>query len=308
MSRRRGGARSSWSAVRILIGLLVATLAASIAGLACAASILFVGNSFIYGEGSPEVSGYRPDSVSDLNKRGFSGVAALFKTFTEEAGLDYDVSLETVGGSGLKLHYDRRRELIDRRWDEVVLTGQSLLDTDNPGDPASLVEYSGKLAELFHRRNPEVEVWINATWSRPDQTYPETGHWHGQPIGAMALDVRAGADAAAKASAAIKGVIPAGQAFTRAIDAGVAEADPDMPEDGKLDLWAPDGHHASASGYYLEALVVFGAVTGKDPAALGPAETAAAGIGLTPDQAAALQQVAHDELAAEAAPAAPKGQ
>jgi hypothetical protein len=304
MSRKCGRRRRLGPAVRVLIGLLAATLAASSAGLACAASILFVGNSFIYGQGSPEVRGYRPDAVSDLNRRGFSGVAALFKTFTQEAGLDYDVSLETIGGSGLKLHYERRRDLIDRRWDEVVLTGQSVLDTDNPGDPASLVEYSGKLAELFHRRNPDVDVWVNATWSRPDQTYPEGGRWRGQPIGAMALDVRAGADAAAKASPFVKGVIPSGQAFTRAIDAGVAEANPDLPEDGKLDLWAPDGHHASATGYYLEALVIFGAVTGKDPAALGPTESAAAELGITPDQATALQKIAHNQLAAATAPAA----
>ncbi len=117
----------------------------------------------------------------------------------------------------------------------------------------------------------------------------------------MARDVRAGYDVAAAASPAIRGVIPVGEAWNRAFDAGVADANPyDGLQAGQVDLWAYDRYHASTYGYYLEALVVFGAVTGRDPRTLGGRETAAVELGLSPAQAIALQQVAHDELAAQA--------
>ena len=53
-----------------------------------------------------------------------------------------------------------------------------------------------------------------------------------------------------------------------------------------------------AFGYYLEALMVFGKVTGKDPLSLGDSETVADDIGFSKPQTHALQQIAHDELAA----------
>jgi hypothetical protein len=37
----------------------------------------------------------------------------LFKEFTREAGLDYDVSLETVGGKDFDFHMSEKRVVID---------------------------------------------------------------------------------------------------------------------------------------------------------------------------------------------------
>ena len=110
-------------------------------------SILFVGNSFTFGAGSP-VRFYRADTVTDLNNEGIGGVPALFKSFTQQAGLPYD-------------HY-----------------------------------------------------------------------------------------------------------------------------------------HASAHGYYLETLVIFGSITGRDPRSLGDNECSAYELGFTRLQVKALQQIAYDELAA----------
>jgi hypothetical protein len=79
---------------------------------------------------------------------------------------------------------------------------------------------------------------------------------------------------------------------------GVADSNPyDGIEGGKLDLWAQDHYHASRYGSYLEALVVFGAITGRDPRSLGKNECAAFELGLSTSQTADLQQVAFDELA-----------
>ncbi|WP_312487135.1 hypothetical protein [Sphingomonas sp.] len=91
-----------------------------------AETILFVGNSFTFGANSP-VMRYRPDAVRDLNKEGIGGVPALFKTFAEQAGQDWTVSLETSPGKDLAFHYEQKRREIDRRWDVVILQDYSTL-------------------------------------------------------------------------------------------------------------------------------------------------------------------------------------
>jgi hypothetical protein len=206
-----------------------------------------------------------------------------------------------VPGVGLDHHYLQKRALLDRAWDEVVLSGYSTLDRDHPGEPAMLVDYSGRLARMFHCRNPAAVVHLNATWSRADQTYLPTGHWHGQPISAMALDVRAGNDVALRASSYLQDVIPVGEAWNRAFATEVADPNPyDGIAAGQLNLWAQDQYHASTAGYYLEALVIFGRVAHRDPLTLGAHEQAAAELGLPSSAAVALQHIAHDELAAQA--------
>ena len=273
----------------------VAILAAAPAaahGSGDAQSILFIGNSFTYGAHSP-VWKYRADTVTDLNHDGVGGVPALFKLFTEEAGLNFSVSLETSGGKTLKWHWDNKKALVDRSWDDVVLQDLSVLNRARPGDATNLIDYAGRFARLFAARNPKVKIGLTATWSRPDQTYPPTGHWHGQPITAMALELRRDYDKAAAASPLIDKVNPVGQAFNCAIAAGVADPDPyDGIDFGKLDLWAYDHYHASTPGYYLEALTVFIDVTGKDPRAFGPHEQAADELGISPEDAVRLQRVA----------------
>src|SRR3546814_2751602 len=109
----------------------------------------------------------------------------------------------------------------------------------------------------------------------------------------MALDLRRGYDAADAASAAIDRVNPVGQAFNCAIQAGFADPNPyDGIAYDQLDLWSYDHYHASIAGYYLEALVVFAGITGKDPRTLGKGENAAGALGLSGGQAARLQRVA----------------
>jgi hypothetical protein len=262
-------------------------------------SVLFVGNSFTFGAGSP-VRFYRADTVTDLNNEGIGGVPALFKSFTTQAGLPYDVYLETRGGSGLEFHLENKLGVIGQRpWDTVVMHGQSTLDFDKPRDPAKLIATSRQLSEFFRERNPKVQVHLMATWSRADETYPAGGAWFGKPIEAMARDVRAANDQAAAGAPAIKSVIPVGEAWTRAMQAGVADPNPyDGIEAGKLNLWTYDHYHASAHGYYLEALVIFGSLTGRDPRSLGDNECSGYELGFNRTQVKALQQIAFDQLAA----------
>jgi hypothetical protein len=275
---------------------------ASLGGTAAAApatTILFIGNSFTFGASAgapPLVQNYRPDTVTDLNGSHIGGVPALFKAFTQQAGLDYEVSLETSPGKGLDWHYEHRLADISRPFDKVLLQSYSTLDARKPGDPDTLVTYSGLLAKAFHDKNPKVDVRLTATWSRADQTWKPTGAWYGKPISQMALDVRAGYDKAAHASSLIGGVIPVGQAWNRAIASGLADANPFDGKDTGINLWAPDAYHASVYGYYLEALTIFGSVTGRDPRSLGSGDHVAQDLGIDAAAAAALQKVAAEQL------------
>ena len=286
--------RSLWRAqCALMLALLIA------AGNSSAGSILFIGNSFTFAYGSP-VRYYRGDSVTDLNRDGQGGVPALFKSFTTQAGLSYDVYLETQPGVGIDWHLEHKLDVIGARaWDTVVMHGFSTLDAKKPGDPGVLIASVRQMAEALRAKNSKVDIRVMATWPRADLTYQPQGAWYGKPIEAMAHDVRDGYN---RAAAGIPGVsvIPVGDAWVRAMHTGVADANPyDGIEAGKVNLWTYDSYHGSTYGYYLEALVLFGAITGKDPRALGEFECSGFELGLSPPQVGALQQVAFDQLAAE---------
>ena len=279
-----------------------AALAALVAVPAEARTILFIGNSFTFGANSA-AHYYKSETVTDLNGPGATGktvggVPAMFKSFTKQAGLDYTVSVETVGGKGMDFHYAEKRALIDKPWDVVVMHGYSTLDQANPGNPALLIQSAKQMTDMLRARNGRAEVWLDATWSRADQTYPEGKPWHGKPIQQMGTDIAVAYDQAAKAAGAT-GVVPVGLAWNRAFDTNFADDNPyDGIAAGKIDLWSYDHYHASAFGYYLEALLVFGKVTGKDPLSLGDKESVAEDMGFSARETHALQQIAHDQLAA----------
>ncbi len=274
-----------------------------------ATRILFVGNSFTYGAHSAAMH-YETDQVHDLNPpdrlgRTIGGVPALFKEFTREAGLDYDVSLETVGGKGFDFHLAEKRAVLDKPWDVVVGHGYSTLDEAHPGNPALLISTTRQIADMFAAQNPRVKFYLLATWSRADKVYPADAPapWQGTDIRQMAKDVEAGYEAAAKnAGAHVAGIISMGLAWNAAIDQGAARANP-YDDSGalKMDLWAYDSYHASALGYYLEAALDFGKVTGKDPMLLAAkgVDHVAEDLGISPAQQQTLLKLAHDALTAQ---------
>ena len=278
----------------ILAGLLILCLGEL---GAAGRTVLFIGNSFLFGAGSA-VRFYRADTVTDLNNEGIGGVPALFKSFTQQAGLDYDVSLETRGGSGLDFHLAEKLGVIGgKSWDTVVMHGFSLLDAQKPRDPAKLIATSKQMADVLRGKNPKVELFLISTWARADNVYPAKGAWTGQTVEAMTKDVRAAYDQAAT-GAAVKAVIPVGESWLRAMQSGVADSNPyDGIDAGKLNLWTYDSYHASTHGYYLQALVIFGTLTGLDPRSLGDNECSGYELGMSRAEVKSLQQVAFDQLA-----------
>lgn len=191
-------------------------------------------------------------------------------------------------------------------------------------DLESFRTYAVKLAEFAtsgeadgsipanQNANAATQVYLYETWARPNlvvgaqetSTDQETGEVTTYPITApeyylsledMTADLRDAYRGLAEANPIFEGVAPVGEAFMHAVQQGIATRDPYAPDagtDGKVDLWWDDNLHASKYGSYLSGLTLFGTITGLDPRSLGAGERAAVDLGITPAEAAALQDVA----------------
>ena len=176
-----------------------------------------------------------------------------------------------------------------------MLQEYSTLDPDEPGDATNTIAAARALTKVVHDRNPNVDVSLVATWTRPDLTFPAGKHWSGQPVERMALDLRRADEQVRKDAPSITRVIPVGEAFNCAIRRGIADPDPyDGVRTGEIDLWAADHYHASTEGYYLEALTIFAAVTGMDTRKLGGMEGAAVDLAISRSVARKLQGIAFE--------------
>jgi hypothetical protein len=266
---------------------------------ACAgdgARVLFIGNSYTFGSTSA-LRYFRAETVEDLYQTDFGGVPALVGLFADQAGVDLDVSHATSSGFGLHDHVGAGLERFDRPWDCVVLQSLSMLDRQAPGDPQRLVEASAVLAEAVRARNDAAQILFFATWPRADYVHLDGRPWSGQGLARMTADIRAGYERAAGRVGADDAIIPVGDAWLEAIQAGLAVENPyqGVPY-GQVSLWSYDQHHASPYGSYLSALVIFARLTGLDPRSLGETELAAWELGIEPGLAAGLQAAAREAV------------
>lgn len=268
-----------------------------------AKQILFIGNSFFHGEFDP-TQHYNAANVVDLNNMGYGGVPGIFKQLTVDAGLNYTATIEAVSGQSLQYHYQNKLPQIgSKAFDIVVMADYSTLDQANPGNPTKLYTYSKLLEQYIHgginpHPNPNARVFLMATWARADQIYKTTtSPWYGQTVEKMADDLQNAYLQAAANDPSIEGVIPVGEADARAVTEGIADRNPyDSVTDGFVKVWNIDNYHASAWASYLEALVLFGRITGLDPRTLSPDGAAPKGLGLTSMQASAAATVAWEQL------------
>lgn len=283
-------------------------------GIASVPRILFMGSSVTWGY--TEVENFGTGTVKDLNGctvteggcKSIGGVPAMFKALARESGLNYDVSMEMIPGSSLRQHYDTKRDVIDRAWDNVVMNGQTTLDFDAPGNPVRITSDLGLLGAMWRAQNASIEIDLVSTWSRADLVYATPSSlWYETPIGQMAKHIQAGYQFAVAANPSVKAkVVPVGLAWNRAMNDGIAGRDPyGGIRPGEVDLWrsglAPassNNYHASRFGSYLEALMIFGSVTDIDPRRLGAEEQVAQALNIRPEQAGALQAVASEQLRA----------
>ncbi len=175
---------------RLFKAALAAALSATLAGPALAADpikILFVGNSYTFGRVDPVMS-YNAAAVHDLtagfaaiNPAGtneafephpWGGVPGVFKKMTDQAGLNYDVSLSTRNAASLRgqflntanADWNLRGNVASQKWDTVVLQEQS---------DAALPPGMGKNANqaTFNAYADQFERFIH---NGAAQTYTET--------------------------------------------------------------------------------------------------------------------------------------
>ncbi len=165
--------------------------------------ILFVGNSFTHGKYAP-VLNYNSAGITDENyglppsspryqdvasePGPWGGIPGIFKKFTDQAGLSYDVHLEAISGNSLQYHYTNALSVIAQpNWDKVVLQEVSTrpLPGSRGGSRAVFYDYSTRLEQAVHAANPAAQVYLYETWARADLTYPAGAPYAGRPIDSM---------------------------------------------------------------------------------------------------------------------------
>jgi hypothetical protein len=271
--------------------------------------ILFVGNSFLHGAFQPVLS-YNTAGVIDENagqpvgsprSEGaggpYGGIPGIFKTLTDELGLNYEVHSELVSGKSLEFHYVNALPVIARgTWDVVVMHDYSTgpVPVAHGGDPERFTKYADLLEQSIHAANKGTDVYLYETFPRADITYSPTGKYKGDSIKVMARDLHEAYAREFASNGHFSGVAPVGDAWVRAFRDGIAARDPAHIASGKLNLWGVDSYHPSIYGAYLNALVLLRTVTGKDPRTLGGAEKAAEALGIAPDVAVILQRLAFE--------------
>jgi hypothetical protein len=259
--------------------------------------ILFVGNSFTHGNEEPVYS-YNHGAVTDSNGGGAGGVPGIFKKMTDQAGLSFHVDIEAESGQTLEWHEANRPAVIGRPWTDVVLQEHSLrpLPAEHGGDPPAFANSVDDLTAVIRSGNPDAAIYLYETWASPTSVAEQ-----GYPSGIAGLHaMQDDLHSAYFGSAAVGGratVSPVGDAFLRAVDEGVAVGTPeDGVPAGEVDLWsALDSRHPSKWGAYLSAAVMVARIAGLDPRSLSTgAGSAAAGLGISPQVATELQQIAYE--------------
>lgn len=167
----RAGARRAAAFALAAVTTLTFTTAA-----AAPISILFVGNSYTFGRVDP-VMRFNAANVHDLTAGFYAadpaganpwephpwgGVPGLFKAFTVQQGLDYDVSISARNAASLRGHFldtanaawDLRGNVASKRWDVVVLQEQSdgalPVGSGKNANPAQFRAYAAKFERFIH--------------------------------------------------------------------------------------------------------------------------------------------------------------
>jgi len=198
----------------------------------------------------------------------------------------------------------------------------------------TLVETPPIAAYGYTSTNPNAPIFGSSTMAAQggNKAYaPYIGD--ANPIAAMASDLHGAYESAAAAFVATNpgksqvNVSLDGDAWVTAINQGLAEQNPFLASEptGQIDLWdsnpllacctTPIGYHPSADGDYLNALTLFGEITGLDPRSLTAEfdasnplylNSAAGALGISASVAGELAVAAEDTLRANGPASVPE--
>jgi hypothetical protein len=279
----------------------------------------------------------------------FGGIPGIFLRLTQEAGLNYDVSIDAIASATLNGTWKNSTNLpviSASRWDHVVLQEQSFtplpttivvngvtittrgnptnfntgvqaiinsLHTNDaaagkPDAAVTLYETQPLASYSYLSTNPDAPIFgSSAGISGGNNNQPYVGDPN--PVPRMAQDLHnAYLTAASNANAlghSSVDVALAGDAWITAMNTGTAVTNPYLVgalSGTMIDLWdsnaldacctTPIGYHPSVYGSYLNALMLFAQITGRDPR-FGATELAAADLGIDPATAVRLQYAAY---------------
>ncbi len=249
----------------------------------------------------------------------WGGIPGIFAQLASESHLNYDVHIEAISATSLRGNYAAASGVIDRAmWNVVVLQELSTrplpyaLTRDRSSDPRSFCAAVKAIERGVHAAAPSSRIYLYETWPRADlarrfsgrASAPEFAARYSANLSLLGASYRNVYHGAAEHDKAITGVIPVGDAWTRAWAEGVAEPNPYRPSTDLPVLWyginsvndppiaSPDYLHPSVYGAYLAGLVLFQEISGIDVRKFGAGESAATDLGIPSPVAAQLRQVA----------------
>lgn len=302
-------------------------------------SVLFVGDSFTHGRYTPvrtfnaQIPGepWQPPQVVDenygqtgarkeLEPGPWGGIPGIFSELAQQMHLSYQVHLEAISATSLKKNYQAASDVIVQPgWQAVVL--QELSDKPLPrsltnsklSDPPGFWASVQTIEQAVHGVAPTAQIFLYETWASGTlakeiagaTTQPDFDEKYMKALNDLLDANLASYQCAAKLDGMIAGVAPAGEAWRRAWDDGLANPDPFQSSPSSLPLlWYginavnnppiknPDYRHPSLYGSYLSGLALFVQMTGADVRVLGASEQVAAELGIPGELASRLQQEA----------------
>lgn len=253
----------------------------------------------------------------------WGGIPGVFAELASEAKVPYDVHIEAISATTLAENYEAARDVIAQPlWDSVVLQEASFepisasLSQDPKSDPQAFCEAVTTIERGVHEVASQADIYLYSTWAPADTAYLDTtldarsfsDEGFRRSLEALTVAYRDAYIGAARYDGNIRGIAPVGDAWALAWREGIANPDPfagsapgvalsfgylagsqpstkDVPTDAGF-------HHPSKYGAYLNALVLFGTVTGTDVRMFGEHEQAAEDLGISGQIAVALQHVA----------------
>ena len=304
-------------------------------------SVLFVGDSYTHGRYTPvrtfnaETTGkpWRPPQVIDENygQTGereepesepgpWGGIPGIFSELAQQMDLSYKVHIEAISATSLEKNYKAASEVIAQAgWQAVVLQELSVkplprsLTNSKLSNPPGFWASVQTIEQAVHAVAPKAQIFLYETWASGDlakeiagdTTQPDFREKYLKALDDILDTNLASYRCAAQRDGKVAGVAPAGEAWRRAWDDGLANPDPFQSSPSSLPLlWyginavndppitKPDYHHPSVYGAYLSGLVLFVQMTGADVRKLGACELAAAKLGIPGELASRLQRAA----------------
>ena len=264
----------------------------------------------------------RAESASEYSPWG--GIPGIFAELAAEAGLPYDVHIEAISATTLTNNYQAAQSVIDQSiWNSVVLQEAtfepitSALSFDKKSNPQEFCRAVATVEQGVHAASPKASVFLYATGAPADTGWIDATENGTTAFSASTylsdLNILTSAYHDAYLTAAIQdghiaGVAPVGDAWALAWSQGLANPNPYDPngigpyltfdyqagsQPATTNTPTDAGfHHPSIYGAYLSGLVLFQKITGHDVRDFGPAEKAAAALGISASMRMQLQQVA----------------